>query len=83
MVTSLRHESIALGEFERQLLILLDGKNDRSELCNQLTNLISCGVLKVEQDGPRVREARELRQLVSRILDDQLVKVAHAALLVG
>ena len=29
-VTNLRHESITLGEFERHLLLLLDGKHDRT-----------------------------------------------------
>jgi hypothetical protein len=83
VVTSLRHESIVLGEFERQLLLLLDGENDKTELCNHLTKRIECGLLKVEQDGHRVRETGEVRRLVWRILDDQLVTLAHAALFVS
>ena len=38
-VTNRRHERLQLGKFERQLVPLLDGKHDRSELIEELTFL--------------------------------------------
>jgi methyltransferase-like protein/2-polyprenyl-3-methyl-5-hydroxy-6-metoxy-1,4-benzoquinol methylase len=43
-VTNLRHESVTLNDFSRQLLLRLDGKTSREELLRQMAEL-------VERDG--------------------------------
>ena len=82
-VTSLRHEMVTLGEFERHLLLHLDGKHDRRELGDLLADLVAAGVLQAQRDGRPVRDRAEVRPLVAQALDEQLLGLARAALLVA
>jgi methyltransferase-like protein/SAM-dependent methyltransferase len=82
-VTNLRHELVALGEFERQVLRCLDGTCDRAALLDRLAELVSQGVLRVEEDGQMVEDAEKVRRLLGNALDRQLPKLARDALLLG
>jgi hypothetical protein len=82
-VATLRHETAQLGDFERQVLRLLDGTRDRADLADELVALALNGELTVERDGRPVRGAAELRPIVTQALDAQLTALARNALLVA
>jgi methyltransferase-like protein/SAM-dependent methyltransferase len=80
-VTNLRHESVGLGEFERQLLRLLDGRHDRAALLDRLTELTVAGALRIEANGQPVRATSTMREHLGAALDRQLPLLARQALL--
>lgn len=82
-VTTLRHEQAVLGEFERQLLLLLDGEHGRPELLARALDMVSRGALVVRQNDQPVTQPQEARRLVSRTIDEQLERLARAALLIA
>jgi len=81
-VTNLRHESVFLGEFERQLLRLLDGTHDRAALADALGRLAATGELTVEKDGSSVPES-QLAETIAAAIDRQLPLLAGNALLIA
>lgn len=82
-VTNLRHETINLDEFNRQLLRHLDGSRDRAALLEVLAGLVSQGVLTIQQQGQAVKEADAVREILSQALDQNLLNLARVALLEG
>jgi methyltransferase-like protein/2-polyprenyl-3-methyl-5-hydroxy-6-metoxy-1,4-benzoquinol methylase len=82
-VCNLRHELTVLSEFERQLLRLLDGRHNRASLQQELAQLVTQGVLRVEHRGEVVRESGKVLKLLGTALEEQLPKLAQNALLVG
>ncbi len=78
-VTTLRHESATLGEFERRLLCLLDGTRDRDALVRDLTALVKKGDLTVEKDGQPVRDTT-LPDVLREAVERQLAVLAKSAL---
>jgi methyltransferase-like protein/2-polyprenyl-3-methyl-5-hydroxy-6-metoxy-1,4-benzoquinol methylase len=81
-VTNLRHESVYLGDIERQILKNLDGSHDRAALIRVLTELVANGELMVEKDGESVTNADQVRDIVANALDKQLPTIARNALLI-
>jgi methyltransferase-like protein len=81
-VTNYRHESVFLGEFERHLLRLLDGKHSRGELLEALAELVAKGELTVEKDGESVTAGEGLRNLLAQGVKQQLPRFARSALLI-
>lgn len=76
--TNQRHETIVLDEFQRQLVMRLDGTRDRTALLAELSGLFDSGQLVVHNNGQRVdRNAIDLPAL----LDERLSHIAHAAIL--
>jgi SAM-dependent methyltransferase len=82
-VTTLRHETAHLGDFERHLLRLLDGTRDRIALREALIDLVQQGELTVEKDGQPVRETGQLEEIVGQALTDQLQALARHGLLLS
>jgi methyltransferase-like protein/2-polyprenyl-3-methyl-5-hydroxy-6-metoxy-1,4-benzoquinol methylase len=82
-VTNRRHERLQLGKFERQLVPLLDGKHDRTELIEELTVLATDGTLNVSVDDQVVTDSAEVRKFVTIALEDALQRLSHAAILIG
>ncbi|MDX1655123.1 MAG: class I SAM-dependent methyltransferase [Candidatus Competibacteraceae bacterium] len=82
-VTSLRHETVGLDEFSRQLLQLLNGERDREALLAELNRLVEQGVLVANQDGKPVKDPQLVNQLLVRALDQALPNLARWALLLG
>ena len=81
-VTNLRHEPVVPDEFNRQLLRHLDGRRDRSALLDVLAELVSQGVLAIQRQGQTVQETAAVRAILGDALDENLGKLAQAALLV-
>jgi methyltransferase-like protein/SAM-dependent methyltransferase len=84
LVTNLRHERVTLDAFNRHLLRHLDGSHDRAALLERfLAGPVAEGVLKVEQNGAPVEDAREIQATLAEALEWNLYRLARAALLVG
>jgi methyltransferase-like protein/2-polyprenyl-3-methyl-5-hydroxy-6-metoxy-1,4-benzoquinol methylase len=83
LVTTLRHETAHLGDFERHLVRLLDGSRDRATLMAELVELVGQGELTVEKDSRPVKLPAEVREIIERALQAQLHVLAKNALLVG
>lgn len=80
-VTNLRHEGVNLDEFSRQVLGYLDGSRDRTALLEILEGLVDKGVLSIRQEDRTAHEKAGFRQSLSRVLDQNLLKLAQASLL--
>jgi methyltransferase-like protein len=80
-VTSLRHESIGLTEFDRRLLMRLDGKTDLATLSEQLAADAEAGVLTVRRDETPITDPSELRAIIANAVRQQLAALARRSLL--
>jgi methyltransferase-like protein len=81
--TNLRHESVTLDEFGRQVLQRLDGQRTRTEMVRELVGLVLAGQLNVHQDGKRITEPERIEQAVVQFLDGQIDAFAQRALLMA
>lgn len=79
-VSNLRHETITLDEFHRQLLLRLDGTRDRASLVDELAGLVATNELAIEQEGVEVRDPASVRSVMGNAIDQALVGFARAAL---
>ena len=73
-VTNRRHESVNLGDFERQLLGKLDGTRDRATLVQELSKLADG-----QNSGPQ--EAPGSSWTMAEIVEKQLAMMGRSALL--
>ena len=79
-VSNLRHETITLDEFHRQLLLRLDGTRDRAALVDELAALVATNELAIQQEGVEVRDPASVRSVMAKAIDQALVGFARAAL---
>ncbi|MCI0743061.1 MAG: class I SAM-dependent methyltransferase [Gemmataceae bacterium] len=82
-VPNLRHRTVVLNEFERQILSLLDGRHDQSAILEALLGALSRGDLEIHQDGEKVRDLEKGRTMIEPALPPTLQKMARLALLEG
>ena len=80
-LTNLRLEQVNVDEFLRQLLLLLDGSRNRTQLIDGLVGLVSSGVLVLQQDGRHINDAEMVRDLLVKTLDSALKTLGMLALL--
>jgi methyltransferase-like protein len=80
-VTNARHEMLNVDEFMRQLLRHLDGTRDRAALLDVLAELAAQGRLTIREEGKLVTKPEAVREIVGLALDQNLPKLARAALL--
>jgi methyltransferase-like protein/cyclopropane fatty-acyl-phospholipid synthase-like methyltransferase len=81
--TTLKHEFGQLGEFERRLLILLDGEHDRAALIDTVTSFVTTGQMNVARDGVNVTDPKEVRGLIEKSIDAVLDRLLKISFLVG
>ena len=81
-VTNRRHERLDLGNFERHLVLLLDGKHDRTELIEELSVLATARTLNVSVDDQIVTDSTEIRKIMTLALEDALHRLSRAAVLI-
>jgi hypothetical protein len=81
--TNLRHELVNLTPFDRHLLPHLDGTRDRPSLLAALLERFRQGQLQIEEDGRPVAEEGRAERILAEVLDQQLPKLAAAALLLS
>ena len=82
-VTNLRHQPVNITEFDRQLLPLLDGTHDRASLIYHIMKKFKKGDLTVAQNNVRITDEVRAQEILGQTLDNQLPKIAQAALLQG
>jgi methyltransferase-like protein len=82
-VTNLRHETVTLNAFDRQLLPALDGTRDRAALASFVAELAASNEFTIREGGQPVQGPERIRQLAGTILDERLPQFARSALLVG
>ena len=80
LVTNLRHETVKLDEFNRQLLLRLDGTRDRATLVEELARLVDAGALSIQQEGKSITSPAAVRAVMAKAVDDNLASLARAAL---
>jgi methyltransferase-like protein len=80
-VTTFRHETVVLGDFERLLLTRLDGKTDVPSLLKAVETAITDGELEFEVDGISVQAHPNWKELTKQAVDQQLLHFAKSALL--
>jgi methyltransferase-like protein len=83
VVTNLWHKRVRLDPLQRHLLRHLDGTRDRTALLNDLTSLVTEGVLTVQQEGEPIKDNNVTRTILAQGLEQHLHILAKAALLVG
>jgi hypothetical protein len=81
--TTLSHQALTLGDFDRQVLPLLDGSRDRPALVAALVDLIDRGVLNVPSVGKKVADSGVLHERLERAVEQALVRFARTALLIA
>jgi methyltransferase-like protein len=81
--TNLRHESVNLDDFGRQVLQRLDGLRTRPETVQELVGLVEAGQLTVQQYGRPITERRWIEQAMVPLLDRQIDQFARHALLLA
>ena len=83
-VTSLRHEQVILDdEVSYQLLQNLDGRRDRRALLELLADRVADGTLSVQTEGEPITDHAEMMQHLESALNQNLERLARAALLVN
>jgi methyltransferase-like protein/SAM-dependent methyltransferase len=82
-VTNLRHETVPIGHFERHMLPLVDGKNDKAALGTALRQKVVSGDLVVEAEGQPVTDENKLKEILHEAIDKHLNQFARSALLMG
>jgi methyltransferase-like protein len=84
IVTSLCHERVRLDEFNRYLLLHLDGEHDRAALLESvLAGPMAGGILKLQENGEPVEDEEKARRLLVDVLERNLHGLARAGLLDG
>ena len=78
----LLHGSPPLDDFQRQLLVLLNGTRSRTDLLEALTQKVHAGELLLHQDGQRVSAVSNARELLDSWLTPALESPARYALLI-
>jgi methyltransferase-like protein/SAM-dependent methyltransferase len=82
-VTSLRHQRVAITDFDRVLLPLLDGTRNRSRLLEALLEGFRKGALNLARDDRPISDAHQARPALAQALDEQLPRLATCALLLA
>lgn len=80
-VTSLRHRSLELDDFERLVLSKLDGSLDRAALATELVGMAGSGAFTIYDGEEAIRDLATIRQAIHDRLDAALSRFAHLAVL--
>jgi SAM-dependent methyltransferase len=81
-VTSLRHSIVVLNDFQRQLVQLLDGSRDRTDIAEALAALIVDGTIAIALQGRQINDETVAKQLVKEALEENLNWLVKRCLLV-
>jgi methyltransferase-like protein len=82
-VTTMRHTTEQLGDLERRLIVLLNGKNKLSDIQKGMRKLVLDGDVVVEHKGQRMTEETLTDDIVRKIVDRGLRQLCGKALLVA
>lgn len=82
-VVNQRHETVNLDLVSRELVCVMDGTRDHAGLLKRLDEIVEDGSLVVREDSERLKGGTKLRSALKEILEQTLVKLAGAGMLVG
>jgi methyltransferase-like protein len=82
VITNRRHAPVRLDQFDRQVLQLLDGARDLSQLVDQLAEWASQGRMSVMEGQQIVHSPQRVRQLIELALPQALARLCENAFLV-
>jgi methyltransferase-like protein/SAM-dependent methyltransferase len=82
-VTTLRHETFHLSDFDREVLRRLDGTRDRSAVLSAVMDRVKEGALTVAHDGRPVTDVAEAKPLVSAAVTEVLNRFSRCSLLLA
>ena len=82
-VTNLHQQRVTLDGLNRVLLPLLDGSRDRDALVAALAKQAADGLLRIQQHGNALTHGTELEKVLLEALDQNLPRLAKAALLLA
>lgn len=82
-VTNLRHFTVELNDFERLVLVRLDGTHTVDDVLQSLLEDVAEGRMSLETQVTDVSDAEAARELMSNALNSVLLSLASRALLVG
>ncbi len=82
-VTNQLHESGLVDNFDRHMLQLLDGKNNRNDIVDHLAKLVENGTLRSAYHGSELSRGESLRRNLAQAVEDSLNHFAKLALLSG
>jgi methyltransferase-like protein len=80
-VTNLRHETVCLGDLERQVLCLLDGSRDCGALIRDMQDAMQQGLFVVHHDGAAIQDRERAKGLLKDMVEQTLPQFARSALL--
>ena len=80
-IVNLKHETVELGDLEREIVTVLDGSHAKEQLLNHLAGLVQQGKLIVTEDGQAIASSEYQKENLSILLEDALKMLAKAALL--
>ena len=81
-VSTLRHRTIILGDFDRMILAMLDGRHTREQLVEEALASVARGDFAIQKKDEAVTDMAEARQVIADSLPIVLQRLATAALLV-
>lgn len=82
-VTNLRHESVRLNPFEREVLLACDGARERPALVDAVVEAALAGRLTVRRDGQVVSDRPGLVSILEDAVPATLRSIVRSALLVA
>ncbi len=77
------HEKISLDSMSRQIVRLLDGAHDQSQILDNLQSLVRDGFLEIKQHGLPVKDNQKTRLLIKAKIDQLLSVLLSSKLLTG
>ena len=82
-VPNYRHRQIALSDFDRLVLLQLDGRRTRSEIVDRLVAAVLEGKFALQEHGQPIKNPVILRPIIERSLPPALDRLNRGALLVS
>jgi len=82
-VTNCRNEIVELDQGTRNVLVYLDGHQDRASLLGELMAGVDRGEISILKEGIPATSGESVRSILETTLDEALAKLASSALLVA
>jgi methyltransferase-like protein/trans-aconitate methyltransferase len=82
-VATLRHETFPAADFDRVILQLLDGTNDRAAVTAAVLGWVKTSALTLRKEGRVVTDPAEAEPLIAGLVTDALARFARVSLLLA
>jgi methyltransferase-like protein len=82
MITNARHQMIKLGDFEKVLLPMLDGKTDVSEIISTFKDMVNTNKIMVK-DGGTQADATRVGEIIQMQVENALKTLTKSGMLVA